>query len=133
MDVDGYLSSQFIRKVLQHLTLINCLLISPQKVKPFDDPLLQVLGHLVRNGQVYFWVVLFGTCIEKHLYTKAQANLISASVKRKSATDLAEAHVLFDCIDSGLEVSSGSIHVCDHGTNITDNGGKYQHTHLEVK
>lgn len=57
MDVDGYLSSQLVRKVLQYLTLINCLLIGPQKVKPFDDPLLQVLGHLVRNTHVVFRTV----------------------------------------------------------------------------
>lgn len=56
---------------------------------------------------------------------KLKANPISACIKQKSATDLAEAHVLFDCINSGLEVSSGGIHICDHGTNITDNGGKY--------
>lgn len=46
-------------------------------------------------------------------------------------TNLSEAHVLFDGVDASLEVGSGSVHVGDHRTNVTDNGGKDQHTHLE--
>lgn len=56
-----------------------------------------------------------------------------ASTTINSTADLAEAHVLFDCVDSRLEVSPGGVHVGDHGTDVTNNGGKYQHTHLEVR
>lgn len=49
----------------------------------------------------------------------------------KRELHLSETHVLLDGVDPGLEVGSGSIHVSDHRANVTDNGGKNQHTHLE--
>lgn len=48
-------------------------------------------------------------------------------------TYLSEAHVLFDGVDASLEVGSGSVHVGDHRTNVTDDGGKDQHANLEHK
>lgn len=50
--------------------------------------------------------------------------------KNHRLIDLSETHVLFDGINASLKVSSGSIHVGDHGANVTDNGSKNQHTHL---
>lgn len=44
---------------------------------------------------------------------------------------LSEAHVLFDGVNPGLEVGSGSIHVGDHRADVTDDGGENQHSHLE--
>lgn len=49
----------------------------------------------------------------------------------KRELHLPETHVLLDGVDPGLEVGSGSIHVSDHRANVTNNGGKNQHTHLE--
>lgn len=46
VDVDGDLSSQFVREVFQHFPLIYCFLIGPQEVKPLDHSLLQVFCYL---------------------------------------------------------------------------------------
>lgn len=47
-------------------------------------------------------------------------------------TNLSEAHVLFDGVDASLEVGSGGVHVGDHRADVTDDGGKDQHAHLEA-
>lgn len=47
------------------------------------------------------------------------------------STYLPEGHVLFDGVDARLEGRSGCVHVGDHRTDVTDDGGKDQHTHLE--
>lgn len=64
----------------------------------------------------------------------AQRNLYSVSYiyhTVNSDSNLPEAHVLFDGVNSGLEVGSGCIHVGDHWTHITDDGCKDQHTDLK--
>lgn len=55
--------------------------------------------------------------------------LTSYAIKR--LTNLSEGHVLFDGVDARLEVGPGSVHVGDHRADITNNGGKDQHTNLE--
>ena len=57
--------------------------------------------------------------------------LSSLNGQRQHVTNLSEAHVLFDGVDASLEVGSGSVHVGDHGADVTDDGGKDQHAHLE--
>lgn len=89
VNIDSYLSSQFIRQALEDFLFINCLLIGPKVVKPADDTLLQ---HLA---------------------------------------DMSEVHVVFESIYTCLKGCSCCIHIRNHGSNITHNGGKYQNTNLE--
>lgn len=66
MDVDGDLSSQFVRQVLQHLPLIHRFLIGPKEVKPLDHSLLQVLSYLeaAQKGGGGVKVQTYGSMIE---------------------------------------------------------------------
>ena len=48
-------------------------------------------------------------------------------------TDMSEMHVVFESIYTCLKDCSCCIHVGDHGSNITHNGGKNQNTNLRRK
>lgn len=43
-------------------------------------------------------------------------------------TYLTKLHVLFDTIHTTLKLRSGGVHVSNHATHVTDNGGKDQDT-----
>lgn len=43
---------------------------------------------------------------------------------------MSEVHVVFQGVDAALKGGSRGIHVGDHGSDITHNGGKNQNTHL---
>jgi len=45
---------------------------------------------------------------------------------------LPEGHVLFDAVHPVLKLNPGCIHVGDHATDVTDDGGENQHSGQEV-
>ena len=84
VNVDSYLSSEFVWEELQHLPLVDSFLIGPQVVKPLDHTLLKVYRHLKTNNtsQTSHLIYLLNaghTTIVQTNFT----NLLKADTQRK--------------------------------------------------
>lgn len=70
--------------------------------------------------------LLFWLHVQKLKYLITNKNVYRAMKKRECGLNLPYLHVVFDVVNPSLELSLGSIHIWDHGSNISYNGGKDQ-------
>lgn len=69
--------------------------------------------------------LLLMTCPEIEIINDPQ-KCIQSDEKRECGLNLPYLHVVFDVVNASLELSLGSVHIWDHGGNVSYNGGKNQ-------